>query len=564
MRIGCSLAPQRNRGTPAGDATLRNPAVQRLVLLRATLFRHHRAPPFVVAATALLVGLLVMTPWMVGAFYDDGTYLVLAKSLASGDGYRYLNLPGAPQATHFPPGYPAFLALVLRISPDFPTGIALAKLANAALLPLMAVGAYWFCRRVVGWSPWPAAVVSVVGATSPAVLSMNAALMSETLFLAVLFPTLVLSERLVRRGQRIWDAVLVGTMIGALQLIRSVGLPVLGGVVLLLALRRRWQDLALVLVTAGAVVAPWVGWLAVHGGGLSPGLVANYGSYGDWISQSAGDATWRFLVRVVRHNLLPHAMFLGDRFMPVGSALASKLAFGSFVVAVAASVVKLRRVAPVTLLFLAGYVAMILLWPFAPDRFYYLLEPLLAILIGAAATWSWNWWREGASLSRRAVGLAVATCTVVLLCGQVRENVESFQGRRWERRQRLVHLAMLPVTEWVGTHTPPNAVVGTDVDPLVFLYTGRRAVPLVNFRAEYHLRPAADNAPAMLRDTREILSALHPRYAVLRAAAPNIRNTLAASLSGLPVTAWIVDTLPEGGVVLGLRWRVSPRGTGDS
>ena len=73
-----------------------------------------------VAAIALAVALVAVPNWPAGVFQDDGIYVILGKSLASGQGYRYLNLPGAPYATHYPPGYPLFLALLWKISPQFP------------------------------------------------------------------------------------------------------------------------------------------------------------------------------------------------------------------------------------------------------------------------------------------------------------------------------------------------------------------------------------------------------------------------------------------------------------
>src|SRR5260370_22838367 len=42
-------------------------------------------------ALALAVGLLTVNHVPVGGFYDDGFYVILAKSLATGQGYRYLN-----------------------------------------------------------------------------------------------------------------------------------------------------------------------------------------------------------------------------------------------------------------------------------------------------------------------------------------------------------------------------------------------------------------------------------------------------------------------------------------
>ncbi|MHB1265048.1 MAG: hypothetical protein ACYC1S_11635 [Gemmatimonadaceae bacterium] len=514
-----------------------------------------------VVAAALLAGLLVITPWMVGAMYDDGTYLVLAKSLASGRGYRYLNLPGAPEATHFPPGYPVFLAIFLRLAPDFATGVAATKFANAALLSVVALGVYALCRRAIGWPAWPAAAVALVGVTAPALLSMNAALMSETLFLAVLFPTLLCAERLVREAAGVRFAAAVGVLIGLLQLIRSIGLPLLGAVLLLLMIRRRWRDAAVVAGASIAVVAPWLLWVARHAGTLSPALAANYGSYREWIQQTTQARGWHFFGQVVGHNLPLHAMYIGDRFMPVDGELPSKTAFICFLIAAAAGVAALYRRVPVTLLFLAGYVALVLSWPFPPDRFYYPLEPLVAMLVAGAMSMAW---RRGSAEFRsgrqRAAGILLASAVAVLCVGHVRETIESVRGRRWELHQRLVHVAMVPVIRWVSANTPHNAVVGTDVDPLVYLYAGRRTVPLANFRAEYHLRPASLGSPGVTRDTRDLLTWSRPGFAVVRAAAPAIRSALATTLPSLPVVPTIAGMLPDGGVVLRLRWSPVPNG----
>jgi hypothetical protein len=62
----------------------------------------------VVAAYLLLRGSAL---FLVGAFNDDGAYVMLGKSLADGSGYRLTYLVGAPVAVKYPPGLPALLAI---------------------------------------------------------------------------------------------------------------------------------------------------------------------------------------------------------------------------------------------------------------------------------------------------------------------------------------------------------------------------------------------------------------------------------------------------------------------
>jgi len=102
--------------------------------------RIERLMPLILMVAVLLAAILSITPWPVGAYEDDAIYTLLAKALATGDGYRMINLPGSPHATHYPPGYPFFLSLLWRIAPDFPDNVVVFKFANAVLLAGGCVG----------------------------------------------------------------------------------------------------------------------------------------------------------------------------------------------------------------------------------------------------------------------------------------------------------------------------------------------------------------------------------------------------------------------------------------
>src|SRR5205085_5084384 len=99
--------------------------------------------PLLAAALALVAGIFAVDTLPIGGFYDDAFYVILAKSLATGHGYRNLNLPGAPFATHYPPGYPLLLAVLWWLGPAFPANLVLFKVANALFLGIAAAFA---CR----------------------------------------------------------------------------------------------------------------------------------------------------------------------------------------------------------------------------------------------------------------------------------------------------------------------------------------------------------------------------------------------------------------------------------
>ncbi len=142
-------------------------------------------------------------------FWDDGVYVITAKALATGHGYRFIHLPGAPAATHYPPLWPMLLSIVWRIVPAFPENVRWMKLLNPVLLGAGAAGATLLAIRVARIPRWLAAsMVSATVIVAPMLL-LSAVLMSEPLCLALAAPALAAATLMVLRG-RTSDALVRG------------------------------------------------------------------------------------------------------------------------------------------------------------------------------------------------------------------------------------------------------------------------------------------------------------------------------------------------------------------
>ena len=46
---------------------------------------------------------------------DNAGYYIYGKSLAKGEGYRAIHTKEKTKANHFPPGYPALIATVMKV-----------------------------------------------------------------------------------------------------------------------------------------------------------------------------------------------------------------------------------------------------------------------------------------------------------------------------------------------------------------------------------------------------------------------------------------------------------------
>lgn len=459
-------------------------------------------------AVAALLGLFAMNDVPLGVFQDDGHYLILARALAVGDGYRYANLPGAPAATHFPPGFPLLLAPLWWVAPRFPANVVFFKLVNVALLPVAALAMRSFARRVGGLSVVAASLVAVACAATVPVLFLNGLLFSETAFIAALCATLTLAEQLVSRpSNSVRRAVLTGIAVGALALLRTVGLAVLPALLLSLVVRRRGRDAAWVLGGALVALGPWQYWTAIHGHDVPSSIAGGYGSYAGWLVDAYRAGGVPFSVAVLRENarglLMPLTLFgLIDapRWM---QAVAGMPLLAMF----AAGLRLLWRRAPVTVLTLPPYLLLLLAWPFPPDRFLWPLWPLIVVggVLGAQSLG----WSAGRSMRWQWPVRLVAGVLVALFLAW---HIRTWPSRSWERGERA-NARMGVAAAGVAARLPADGLVASDMDAMVHLYAGRPAVPLLALTAEQHVRARTDDEVAA--QLAAVLRSYHPRWVIV-------------------------------------------------
>src|SRR5439155_18787274 len=93
-----------------------------------------------VLAGSCLLYVAAFTPARFGFYHDDGIYVVTAKALATGQGYRIISLPYEPAQTKYPPLYPFLLSVIWRAYPGFPGNLwVLTSLSMAATVAFLAL-----------------------------------------------------------------------------------------------------------------------------------------------------------------------------------------------------------------------------------------------------------------------------------------------------------------------------------------------------------------------------------------------------------------------------------------
>ena len=172
------------------------------------------------------------------------------------------------------------------------------------------------------------------------------------------------------------------------------------------------------------------------------------------------------------------------------------------------------RRASATVVFLGLYALVVIVWPYAPDRFAWGVWPLVGIVLAAGA---WRAWehvvRPGAPAGERAASGVLVGVALLAAAGAAFYTGRGI-SRGWaDVAQRRNAARLAPVVDWVRVHTPESAVVAVDGDPLVHLYTGRTVVPVEILSPDEYL--GGTPPPRAAADLRALVDAGGAEFAVL-------------------------------------------------
>ncbi|HEY6853906.1 MAG TPA: hypothetical protein VI139_06645 [Gemmatimonadales bacterium] len=449
----------------------------------AALSRAATRAGWAAAAVALAGGVVTVNRLLVGVFYDDGLYAGLALALARGAGYVHPHLPGAPAAIHYPPLYPLVLAPLFAVLP-FDTAALAAKILNLLLAATGAGLIAWHAVRAELLGPaaprWVAPAVVAAAALAMPSLATQAVLFAEPLFVVLLVLAIAWTDLPPANWSPGRTALMAGAAAALALLTRSIGVAAGAGIVLFLFAQRRAPRGVLIRAAAPVALATlgWAAWLARHGSGIDPALALNYGTYGDIVRQaglSAFGVSAPDLPRplaAITLGWIPSAPL----FVILAAAALAILIYGL-------ALLCRRSSAGFTLL---GYLAILAVWPYPPDRFLWAVLPWLALAWTAGAVALW----------RGRMRIAVAVVAACLGFGYCSYEVRGYSHRWWEGAARDISANFAELLPWVRT-LPANAVIATDDEALVWLYTGRRTVPLYVY--SYHGRNTVEPDPATHR-----------------------------------------------------------------
>ena len=497
---------------------------------------------------------LAAGPWPVGVFFDDGLYLVLAKSLATGEGYRFIHLPDAPAGVRYPPGYPALLALLWHIGPEFPANAAVFRTANACLMGIAAGCVVHLARHRLGLSRIAAAIVGLAAPFTIPVLATATVLFSEPLFLALLVPTLIVADRAAEEG-RARDAVLAGALCAALALVRSVGAAAGLAAVLVLLAKRRPGRAAVLAGVAALLVLPWQIWSGAHAPDVPAAMQGSYGTYGGFVAPAYREGGVAFAIEVLGRNLAAMPRIFGTLFSPAQSSWLRVPSLIACLALFAVGLVRVARRAPTTAAFLGVYMCVVLAWPFEPDRFLWGIWTIVLATLGTGIVTAVERARTlGERFRSRtpsdwpalAGGAALAAGALLVSAGFVGYEVRGLSNRWWEGAHRNAAEEAMPLIRW-ASRTDTSAVLASDFEPMIYLYTGRQTVPAGTWSATDYVEPTP--TPEVRAGIDAVLERYHPDFVLATSPGSMAGRSVSLLLGDTPPALVVVQGLPEGGAV---------------
>ena len=514
---------------------------------RAAFDALERRAPWVAAILTLVAAILTTTSDPIGVFNDDGLYLLTAKALAEGQGYVYPHLPGTPPAIHYPPVWPLLLAAVWKVAPAFPASVGWFKLINPVVIAAAAGASVHFGQRQLGLRWWVALGGVAAATLSVPVLLLTNLLLSEPLFLLLLLPTLLVTERLVRDGG-VARALFAAVLVALLVLVRTLGGVVLIAGVLLLLRERRWRETLVFAVVTVVLLVPWQRFVWAASPAFPDELRGSYGPYLEWVIDGYRTGGVPFFREVLATNVAATWTMLGIFMSPLVegplrqlSAALATLVFVFGLLALAA-----RERAPVTALAFVGYLVAVLSWPFWVDRFYWVMWPLVLLVALAGAATIVQALRVRGRAHLAGAVLAVVT---VLAIGHETYNARGL-ARGWERSasREMTGAGIRLVRQVNDDPSLDGKLIAAELAPMLALYTGLQVLPVEILTTKEHVK---DKTPGERVDELERIDRrFQPDAYVVMQAGPYYPALRAVRFDGART---LVDVSPPGDPVRTLR-----------
>ena len=463
----------------------------------------------------ILLGSWQMVVGVCGVYHDDGIYVITAKALAQGAGYRLINEPNSPLQTKYPILYPALLAIIWKIWPSFPKnlvamqGVSLcAGAASVALSYLYMVRFGYFTRGVAFAS-------GLLCATSTLFLYFCTLTLSETTFAFFSILALWAIDRQVRFPfDKRSSQILLGLLLALPFLTRTIGIAIIPAGLLSLYLsqqRVRWVGLG-----ASLIAFPWILWMLIvpkwdqHQINVYSNYLSFWSTFGGlnllriivlnffFLLMSIVDISIGWLgIFAHKYNIIIMLLYLFIGLMAITWLLIQS---------------KYLKILHSYLIF---YLCIVVLWPWPPSRFIIPILPFVAACLLIVIKRNIDNYSFHHNKKIYYIVCLILIIFINLLSVYRTEKISSSMGYPFLKPldEPISWSSYEAVFNWINIHTQADDVLASGLDPMVYLYTGHHVIrpfamdPLSLFYFK-------DSPPVSMEQLIHFLRDYQPKYLI--------------------------------------------------
>lgn len=390
----------------------------------------------------------------IGTSYDDAKYIILAESLASGQGYELINFPRPQIERNFPPGWPLVLAPFTLV---FPKNYDTLKIVSLVLWLASIILIYkLFSKRLD--SPYLEILTALV-ALNPLLVGTSVMLMSESAYLFFSLLALVAFDKV--DGKKFGWLILASLLAFYTQQVRTIGIALTASLLVILLLSKRFKEMGMIgiLFIGGFALQ---GWINLRNGGtvISSGYEAQVlsGSLMEKVGQVWSNASGYF-DQVLAGSLIPifgtrlDTMF-GWLFLLLNIAILLLLVLGLFKL-------KLEWIHIYFVIYMAGILAFWnpqvgsvkarFLIPILPFLYFYFLNGL-------------KWLTK--ENTRIVIGISAFIALVLL--------ARNIQDWRSPIREQMTDLSI--GSSWIAENAPADAIVMVNEPVPAYVHVKRKTI----------------------------------------------------------------------------------------
>ena len=477
-----------------------NPLREHVSLFLAKIkFDKYGVSLVLILVVAFSIYIAAITPASFGYYHDDSIYVATAKSLATGQGYRIISLPGDPVQTKSPPLQPFLLSLIWRIFPDFPANLTV-MMALTAVISIGALLMVWlYLTHYEYASKWQGVFIVAATAVNWRTIILATGIYVEMYYLIISIAGLYLAEKYMRNDNKIIGLGL-GVVLGLSFLTRTSGITVLIAVLFYSLIRRRFFTFIYPLTIASLFVIVWVSWGYVNRPTSMGVNGAYYESYFQTLTTIVSDtqaltsqSKATILLSIISRNILTILIavpliclglpfgwpqnYVSGFYYPILGLMLFTLFF--IMLGFIRHLIIGIRLAH---LYIILFIALHLIWPYSGyDRFLMPLLPFLILFLFIefkALTQFIKSMKNRNLTTTVKLGIPIILIISILLLSftgynygfGIYRSLTSLKGKNLDRAAEDYE-----AIQWIIDHTDPEDVLICYRDPVYYLYTGRKA-----------------------------------------------------------------------------------------